>query len=140
MYLRIVTNALTPAERAQAAEHLRQLADLIDPTERQPSGQLAQPDRRATLALTSPTKEKSPSGMEGGAVQERGDPEHRKPVPPISIDVDGRRVCPDGGRCHHSCLGERCWRRETGCVPLSASGLGDDWRPVHETGDDPCAH
>lgn len=36
--------------------------------------------------------------------------------------------CIDGGRCHHAC-GEsgNCFRQD-GCVPLTGSGLTDDWR------------
>lgn len=33
--------------------------------------------------------------------------------------------CADGGTCHHGCTAE-CFRREC-CVPLTASGLNDDW-------------
>lgn len=33
--------------------------------------------------------------------------------------------CADGGKCHHHC-DTRCFRKEC-CVPLSASGLADDW-------------
>lgn len=35
--------------------------------------------------------------------------------------------CPDGGKCHHGC-DTPCWRRdEGGCVPLTISGLDDNW-------------
>lgn len=36
--------------------------------------------------------------------------------------------CIDGGRCHHAC-GEtgKCFRQD-GCVPLTGSGLTDDWQ------------
>lgn len=39
--------------------------------------------------------------------------------------------CADGGTCHHGCTAE-CFRRDC-CVPLTASGLNDDWSaPVEE--------
>jgi hypothetical protein len=38
--------------------------------------------------------------------------------------------CADGGKCHHACI-ETCFRKEC-CVPLSESGLGDDWLPKSE--------
>lgn len=39
--------------------------------------------------------------------------------------------CADGGTCHHCCTAE-CFRRAC-CVPLTASGLNDDWSaPVEE--------
>lgn len=42
--------------------------------------------------------------------------------------------CPDGGKCHHSCTAV-CWRKDSGCVPLSISGLDDNWRrPKAPTG------
>jgi hypothetical protein len=37
--------------------------------------------------------------------------------------------CKDGGTCHHACVvGSGCFR-EACCVPLSASGLDDNWKP-----------
>lgn len=38
---------------------------------------------------------------------------------------DEKRICPDGGRCHHSCE-KGCWRVRT-CVPLSGVYPGDRW-------------
>lgn len=38
--------------------------------------------------------------------------------------------CIDGGECHHGCEphpDKPCWRKTGGCVPLSGSGLADDW-------------
>lgn len=41
-------------------------------------------------------------------------------------------ICIDGGTCHHSCTAnEGCFRRD-GCVPLSCSGLDDQWRTPEE--------
>lgn len=37
------------------------------------------------------------------------------------------QTCMDGGTCHHSCQNE-CFRK-TCCVPLSDSGLDDNWQP-----------
>ena len=38
-----------------------------------------------------------------------------------------RDRCKDGGKCHHSCT-DGCFR-EKYCVPLSGSGLDDNWNP-----------
>lgn len=40
-------------------------------------------------------------------------------------EILGER-CADGGKCHHMCDSE-CFRKD-GCVPLSGSGLTDDWQ------------
>lgn len=40
-------------------------------------------------------------------------------------EILGER-CADGGKCHHLCKTE-CFRKD-GCVPLSGSGLTDDWK------------
>jgi hypothetical protein len=53
-------------------------------------------------------------------------------------EVIGDR-CADGGKCHHMCDTE-CFRRDC-CVPLTASGLNDDWsipdEPVLSAGGEP---
>lgn len=36
--------------------------------------------------------------------------------------------CIDGGRCHHACGESGTCFRQDGCVPLTGSGLTDDWR------------
>ncbi|OOZ41639.1 hypothetical protein BOW53_02875 [Solemya pervernicosa gill symbiont] len=41
----------------------------------------------------------------------------------------GKRKCKDGGTCHHRCEANECFREES-CVPLSGSGLNDNWQPV----------
>lgn len=35
-------------------------------------------------------------------------------------------ICPDGGTCHHSCLGRDCFRVRT-CAPLSGVYADDEW-------------
>lgn len=35
--------------------------------------------------------------------------------------------CPDGGKCHHDCEQAAPCFRSKSCVPLSGSGLRDDW-------------
>lgn len=44
-------------------------------------------------------------------------------------EIIGTR-CADGGTCHHHCA-TSCSRKDT-CVPLSASGLLDNWRTPSE--------
>lgn len=45
-------------------------------------------------------------------------------------EIVGSR-CADGGTCHHDCT-DVCFRNCPGFVPLSGSGLNDDWSiPVH---------
>lgn len=45
-------------------------------------------------------------------------------------EVIGER-CADGGKCHHECA-VSCFRR-IACVPLTSSGLNDDWQtPAQE--------
>jgi hypothetical protein len=48
---------------------------------------------------------------------------------PPAIEVLGIQ-CIDGGTCHHQCATE-CFRKSC-CVPLSCSGLNDDWTPKRE--------
>lgn len=36
--------------------------------------------------------------------------------------------CKDGGVCHHDCKPGKCFR-VSACLPLSGSGLPDDWGP-----------
>lgn len=49
--------------------------------------------------------------------------EGSKPAPAV------RRTCPDDGCCHHKCgPDDKCFR-STYCLPLSGSGLNDDWTP-----------
>lgn len=43
-------------------------------------------------------------------------------------EIIGER-CADGGKCHHKCQDE-CSRRKS-CVPLSGSGLANDWSVPH---------
>ncbi|WMR34749.1 hypothetical protein [Metapseudomonas otitidis] len=53
--------------------------------------------------------------------------EHKVPLFGILAgepEIIGQR-CADGGTCHHRCATE-CFRKD-GCVPLSGSGLRDDW-------------
>ncbi|MDG9784685.1 Lar family restriction alleviation protein [Metapseudomonas otitidis] len=53
--------------------------------------------------------------------------EHKAPLFGILAgepEIIGQR-CADGGTCHHRCNTE-CFRKD-GCVPLSGSGLRDDW-------------
>lgn len=38
-------------------------------------------------------------------------------------------TCPDGGTCHHHCKSPCARRDALGCVPLTVSGLNDDWTP-----------
>lgn len=44
---------------------------------------------------------------------------------PVADDLQ----CPDGGRCHHGCSLDECWRVES-AGPLSAAGFQDDEWPV----------
>lgn len=37
-----------------------------------------------------------------------------------------RPTCKDGGTCHHDCRPGECFRVRS-CLPLSSSGLPDDW-------------
>lgn len=55
----------------------------------------------------------------------------------IDQPVEREKVsCPDGGYCHHECK-EPCARRDKlGCVPLTASGLDDNWNPIEQGGDE----
>ena len=50
--------------------------------------------------------------------------EGEKPSPPV------RRECRDGGTCHHKCWPQEACFREQYCVPLSISGLDDNWQPI----------
>lgn len=45
---------------------------------------------------------------------------------PEPAEMKPKRRCIDGGACHHECEPQYCFRKETS-LPLSASGLGDDW-------------
>jgi hypothetical protein len=51
-------------------------------------------------------------------------------------------LCPDTGKCHHGCgvadplgIAVPCWRKSSGCVPLSISGLNDQWELEVDVGD-----
>lgn len=55
---------------------------------------------------------------------------------PEPAELKPKRRCIDGGACHHECEPQYCFRKETS-LPLSASGLGDDWET--KTDDPPAA-
>ena len=42
-------------------------------------------------------------------------------------------TCKDGGKCHHYCTAQEGCFRQKCCVPLSSSGLDDQWNTPEES-------
>ena len=69
-----------------------------------------------------------------GRLDERGETGENMAAPRWGIRVGEPEIlgerCADGGKCHHEC-DTSCFRKEA-CVPLTGSGLNDDWSvPTH---------
>lgn len=69
----------------------------------------------------------------------------QRPAPVVDLDATQKHIewvhatlrengcCIDGGKCHHRCDPKGECFRQRGCVPLSGSRLGDDWKlPAHQ--------